>query len=67
MILGVARENLTDGTRMIAALASRDLGTPVNRKRVQRLMRDHRLIRRHRPLGRHRRPRFFRLERPDQL
>ena len=33
-ILGVARENPTDGTRMVAALASRDLGRPINRKRV---------------------------------
>ena len=66
-ILGVARENPTDGTRMVAALASRDLGRPVNRKRVQRLMREHRLLQRHRPLGRRRRPGFFRVERPDQL
>lgn len=66
-ILGVARENPTDGTRMVAALAARDLGAPVNRKRVQRLMREHRLLQRHRPLGRRRRPGFFRVERPDQL
>jgi putative transposase len=66
-ILGVARENPTDGTRMVAALASRDLGQRVNRKRVQRLMREHRLLQRHRPLGRRRRPGFFRVERPDQL
>ena len=52
---------------MVAALAARDLGTPVNRKRVQRLMREHRLLQRHRPLGRRRRPGFFRVERPDQL
>ena len=66
-ILGVARENPTDGTRMVAALAARDLGQAVNRKRVQRLMREHRLLQRHRPLGRHRRPGFFRVQRPDQL
>jgi putative transposase len=66
-ILGVARENPTDGTRMVAALAARDLGAPVNRKRVQRLMREHALLQRHRPLGRRRRPGFFRVERPDQL
>jgi putative transposase len=66
-ILGVARENPTDGTRMVAALASRDLGHAVNRKRVQRLMREHRLLQRHRPLGRRRRPGFFRVQRPDQL
>jgi transposase InsO family protein len=52
---------------MVAALASRDLGQRVNRKRVQRLMREHRLLQRHRPLGRRRRPGFFRVERPDQL
>jgi putative transposase len=67
VILGVARENPTDGTRMVAALAGRDLGAPVNRKRVQRLMREHALLQRHRPLGRRRRPGFFRVERPDQL
>jgi putative transposase len=66
-ILGVARENPTDGTRMVAALASRDLGRRVNRKRVQRLMREHRLLQRHRPRGRRRRPGFFRVQRPDQL
>src|SRR5215213_3766389 len=66
-ILGVARENPTDGTRMVASLASRDLGQRVNRKRVQRLMREHALLQRHRPLGRRRRPGFFRVERPDQL
>jgi putative transposase len=42
-------------------------GAPVNRKRVQRLMREHRLLQRHRPLGRRRRPGFFRVKRPDQL
>jgi hypothetical protein len=31
---------------MVAALAGRDLGRPVNRKRVQRLMREHRLLQR---------------------
>jgi len=66
-VLDVARANPTDGTRMVAALAGRDLGRPVNRKRVQRLMREHRLLQRHRPLGRRRRPGFFRVERPDQL
>ena len=66
-ILGVARENPADGTRMVVALAGRDLGIAVNRNRVQRLMREHRLLQRHRPLGRRRRPGFFRVERPDQL
>ena len=35
-IVEVAKANPTDGTRMVAALASRELGEPVNRKRVQR-------------------------------
>ena len=66
-ILGVAREHPTDGTRMVAAVAGRDLGHAVNRKRVQRLMREHRLLQRQRPLARRRRPGFFRVERPDRL
>jgi len=66
-ILAVARENPTDGTRMVAALASRDLGRQVSCKRAQRLMREHRPLQRHRPLHRRKRPGFFRVERPDQL
>jgi putative transposase len=66
-VLDVARANPTDGTRMVAALAGRELGAPVNRKRVQRLMREHRLLQRRRTEGRRRRPGFFRVERPDQL
>jgi putative transposase len=38
------RSNATDGTRMVAALASRELGRPVNRKRVQRVVRAQRLL-----------------------
>jgi putative transposase len=68
VVLAVARANSADGTRMVAALAGRDLGGPVNRKRVQQLMREHhRLLQRRRSEGRRRRPRFFRVERPDQL
>jgi putative transposase len=67
VVLAVARVNPTDGTRMVAALAGRELGGPVNRKRVQRLMREHRLLQRRRSEGRRRRPGFFRVERPDQL
>jgi putative transposase len=67
VVLAVARDNPTDGTRMVAALAGRELGGPVNRKRVQRLMREHRLLQRRRTEGRRRRPGFFRVERPDQL
>jgi putative transposase len=66
-VLEVARNNPTDGTRMVAAIAGRDLGTAVNRKRVQRLMREHALLQRRRSEGRRRRPGFFRVERPDQL
>jgi putative transposase len=67
VVLAVARSNPTDGTRMVAAMAGRELGRPVNRKRVQRLMREHRLLQRRRSEGRRRRPGFFRVERPDQL
>jgi putative transposase len=67
IVLEVARGNPTDGTRMVAALAGRDLGRPVNRKRVQRLMREHALLQRRRSEGRRRRPGFFRVEHPDQL
>jgi hypothetical protein len=52
---------------MVAALASRELGRQVNRKRAQRVMRMERLLQRHRPLRRRRRPGFFQVERPDQL
>jgi hypothetical protein len=67
VVLAVARANPTDGTRMVAALAGRELGAQVNRKRVQRLMREHRLLQRRRSEGRRRRPGFFCVERPDQL
>ena len=67
VVLAVARANPTDGTRMVAALAGRELGGQVNRKRVQRLMREHALLQRRRSEGRRRRPGFFRVERPDQL
>jgi putative transposase len=67
VVLGVARENPTDGTRMVAALASRAGGGPVNRKRVQRLMREHRLLQPVRSEGRRRRPGYFQVTRPDEL
>jgi putative transposase len=67
-VLAVARENSTDGTRMVAALASRELaGAAVNRKRVQRLMREHALLQRRRSEGRRRRPGYFQVTRPDEL
>ena len=67
VIVEVAKANPTDGTRMVAALASRQLGRPVNRKRVQRVMRAHRLLQRSRSGDRRRRPGFFRVTRPDEL
>jgi putative transposase len=66
VVLAVARANPTDGTRMVAAMAGRELGGQVNRKRVRRLMREHRLLQRRRSEGRRRRPGYFRVERPDQ-
>ena len=57
-IVAVAKANPTDGTRMVAALASRALERQVNRKRAQRVMREQRLLQRHRPLRRRRRPGF---------
>ena len=67
LIVDVARANPSDGTRMVAALASQRLGRQINRKRAQRVMRQQRLLQRHQPLRRRRRPGFFRVERPDQL
>lgn len=66
-IVEVARANPVDGTRMVAALASRALGEPVNRKRVQRVMRAHGLLQRSRNTDRRRRPGYFRVRRPDEL
>jgi putative transposase len=66
-IVEVAKANPTDGTRMVAALAGRELGAPVNRKRVQRVMREHKLLQRSRNTDRRRRPGFFRVTRPDEL
>jgi putative transposase len=66
-IVEVARANPTDGTRMVAALTSREIERPISRKRAQRVMRAEGLPRRHRPSGRRRRPGFFQVERPDQL
>lgn len=52
---------------MVAALSSRELGSQVNRKRVQRLMREHCWLQRRRSQGRRKRPGFFRVEHHDQL
>ncbi len=66
-IVEVARDNQTDGYRMVTAFVRRRLGRPVNRKRVLRVMRERKLIQRRRPLERRKRPGFFRVERPRQL
>ena len=66
-VLEVARENPTDGSRMVAALASREHGIDINRKRVQRLMREHRLLQPKRSEGRRKRPGYFQVTRPDEL
>lgn len=66
-IVEVARANPTDGTRMVAAIASRHLGEAVNRKRAQRIMRAHRLLQPTRGTGRRARPGYFRVTRPDEL
>ena len=50
LIVAVAHANPTDGSRMVAALASRELGRQVNRKRAQRVMRMGRLLQRYRRL-----------------
>lgn len=52
---------------MVAVLASRELGVPVNRKRVQRAMRAHGLLQHSRNTDRRRRPGYFRVIRPDEL
>lgn len=66
-IVEVAKANPTDGTRMVAALATRELGEAVNRKRAQRVMRAHKLLQPTRSLDRRRRPGYFRVRRPDEL
>ena len=67
VVLDIAAENPTDGTRMVAALASRRAARPVNRKRAQRLMREHALLQPVRSEGRRRRPGYFQVTRPDEL
>jgi len=62
-----ADENRTDGYRMVAAMVSRKLGQPVNRKRVLRVMRKHKLIQRRRQQPRPKRPGYFKVHRPDEL
>ncbi|HWT22160.1 MAG TPA: IS3 family transposase, partial [Solirubrobacteraceae bacterium] len=67
VVLDVAAQSPTDGSRMVAALASRRATRPVNRKRAQRLMREHRLLQPVRSEGRRRRPGYFQVTRPDEL
>jgi putative transposase len=66
-IVAVAKDNQTDGYRMVTALVVRKLGRAVNRKRVLRIMRERRLIQRRRRLDRRRRPGFFQVTRPNEL
>ena len=48
-IVEVAKQNPTDGYRMVWALTRRKLGRAVNRKRVLRVMREQKLSSRQRP------------------
>ena len=66
-IVDVAKENPTDGYRMVWALTRRKLGRAVNRKRVLRVMREQKLIQRRGRPPRRRRPGVFRVTRPAQL
>ena len=66
-IVAVAKDNPTDGYRMVWALARRELGWAINRKRVLRVMREHELIQRRGRPPRRRRPGVFRVTRPVQL
>jgi putative transposase len=65
-IVETAKENPTDGYRMVWALTRRKLGRAVNRKRVLRVDARAKLIQRRRAVPR-RRPGYFRVERPAQL
>ena len=66
-IVDVAKENPTDGYRMVWALTRRKLGRAVNRKRVLHVMREQKLIQRRALPPRRRRPGVFRVTRPAQL
>ena len=44
VIVEVARDNQTDGYRMVTAFVRRRLGRPVHRKRVLRVMRERKLV-----------------------
>lgn len=66
-IVEVAHSHPTDGTRMFAAIAARELGSAVNRKRAQSIMRQHRLLQPVSGLDLRRRPGFFQVTRGDEL
>jgi len=66
-IVEVAKDNPTDGYRMVWALTRRRLGRAVNRKRVLRVMREQKLIQRAGRPPRRRRPGVFRVTRPAEL
>lgn len=66
-ICEVAKENPTDGYRMVWALTCRRLGRAINRKRVLRVMREQKLIQRRCKEPRRRRPGFFKVTRPTEL
>jgi putative transposase len=66
-IVEVAKDNPTDGYRMVWALTRRRLGRAVNRKRVLRAMREQKLIQRRGRPPRRRRPGVFRVTRPAEL
>jgi putative transposase len=66
-IVEVAKDNPTDGYRMVWALARRKLGLAVNRKRVLRVMREQKLIQRRGRPPKRRRPGVFRVTRPAEL
>jgi putative transposase len=66
-IVQVAKDNPTDGYRMVWALTRRKLRRAINRKRVLRVMREQKLIQRRGRPPRRRRPGVFRVTRPAQL
>jgi putative transposase len=66
-IVEVAKDNPTDGYRMVWALTRRKLGLAVNRKRVLRVMREQKLIQRAGRPPKRRRPGVFRVTRPAEL
>jgi putative transposase len=66
-IVEVAKDNPTDGYRMVWALTRRKLDLAVNRKRVLRVMREQKLIQRRGRPPKRRRPGVFRVTRPAEL